>query len=108
MTDTEVVAEGELREWATAHKNTAKTIDLLAKDGFSSMDAVELLDKEDLSVKNTARPAETSAEGPAAQASEGGRADDGSHRDNNGGDGHVRGWRNSPSGRWGEPASQRD
>ena len=48
MTDTEVVAESELREWATAHKINAKTVDLLVKDGFSSMDAVELLDKEDL------------------------------------------------------------
>ena len=49
MTDTEGDVEGELREWATAHKITAKTVDLLVKDGFSSMDAVELLDKEDLS-----------------------------------------------------------
>ena len=48
MTDTEVVAEGELREWATAHNITAKTVDLLVKDSFSSMDAIELLDKEDL------------------------------------------------------------
>ena len=48
MTDTEVVAEGELREWATARNITAKTVDLLFKDGFSSMDAIELLDKEDL------------------------------------------------------------
>ena len=62
-----------------------------------------------VTVKNTARPAETSAESPAAHASDGGRADGGSHRDNNGGDGHVRGWRNSPgagpgSGRRAEPA----
>ncbi|KAK2144921.1 hypothetical protein NP493_4089g00002 [Ridgeia piscesae] len=49
MTDTEVVAEGELREWATAHNITSKTVDLLVKDGFTSMDALELLDKEDLS-----------------------------------------------------------
>ena len=48
MTDTEVVAEGELREWATARNITATTVDLLVKDGFSSMDAIELLDKEDL------------------------------------------------------------
>ena len=48
MTDTEVVAEGELREWAMARNITAKTVDLLVKDGFSSMDAIELLDKEDL------------------------------------------------------------
>ena len=48
MTDTEVVAESELREWATVHKINVKTVDLLVKDGFSSMDAVELLDKEDL------------------------------------------------------------
>ena len=48
MTDTEVAAETELREWATAQKITAKTVDLLVKDGFSSMDAVELLDKDDL------------------------------------------------------------
>jgi len=48
MTDTEVAAETELREWATARKITAKTVDLLVKDGFSSMDAVELLDKDDL------------------------------------------------------------
>ena len=49
MTDTEVVAEGELREWATAHNITSKTVDLLVKDGFTSMNALELLDKEDLS-----------------------------------------------------------
>ena len=48
MTDTEVVGEGELREWATAHKITAKTVDLLVNDGFSSMDAIALVDKEDL------------------------------------------------------------
>ena len=39
----------ELRELAAAHKITAKPVDLLVKDGFSSMDAAELLDKEDLS-----------------------------------------------------------
>ena len=48
-----------------------------------------------VTVKHTARPAETCAEGPLAQARDGGRADEkadgGSHRDNNGGDGHVRG-----------------
>ena len=55
MTDTEVVAEDELREWATAHKITAKTVDLLVKDGFSSVDAVELLDKEDSSQSNIPR-----------------------------------------------------
>ena len=55
MMDTEVVAEGELREWATTHKITAKTVDLFAKDGFRSMDAVELLDKEDLSQSNIPR-----------------------------------------------------
>ena len=43
-----MVAECELREWATAHNITAKTVDLLVRDGFSSMDAIELLDKEDL------------------------------------------------------------
>ena len=48
MTDTEVAAESKLREWATARKITAKTVDLLVKDGFSSKDAVELLDKDDL------------------------------------------------------------
>ena len=37
MTDTEVVAEGKLRK------------NLLVKDGFDSMDVVELLNKEDLS-----------------------------------------------------------
>ena len=31
MMDTEVVAEGELREWVTVHKITAKTVDLLVK-----------------------------------------------------------------------------
>ena len=48
MTDIEVVAEGELREWATTHNITAKTGDLLVNDGFSSMDAIALVDKEDL------------------------------------------------------------
>ena len=55
MTHTEVVAEDGLREWATAHKITAKTVDLLVKDGFSSMDVVELLDKEDLSQSKISR-----------------------------------------------------
>ena len=62
-----------------------------------------------VTVKHTARPAETCAEGPLAQARDGGRADEkadgGYRRDNNGGDGPVRGWRKSPgpgpgSGRW--------
>ena len=49
MMNTEVVAEGELRDWATAQTIAANTVDLLVKDGFNSMDAVELLDKDDLS-----------------------------------------------------------
>ena len=71
-----------------AHNITVKSVDLLVRDSFSSMDAIELLDKEDLAVENTARPAETATEGPPAPASDCGRADDGG--------GHVRGWRNSP------------
>jgi hypothetical protein len=97
MTDTEVVAEGELREWATAHNITAKTVDLLVKDGFSSMDALELFDKEDLLHSKILRGQQKLL---LMQASDGGRADDrsdgGSHRGDNSGGGHVRGWRNSP------------
>ena len=55
MTDTEVAAETELREWATARKITAKTVDLLVKDGFSSMHAVELLDKDNLAQSKITR-----------------------------------------------------
>ena len=47
MTHTEVVDEGELRDLATALKITSKTVDLLVNNGFDSMDAVELLDKQD-------------------------------------------------------------
>ena len=44
----EADAEGEtaLREWATAQMS--KTVDLLIKDGFNSMEAVALLDCDDL------------------------------------------------------------
>ena len=47
---TEADAEGEtaLREWATAQKVMSKTVDLLIKDGFNSMEAVALLERNDL------------------------------------------------------------
>ena len=44
----EEAAEAELRRWATEKKLTGKAVDMLIKDGFSSMEAVVLLDKEDL------------------------------------------------------------
>ena len=44
----EEAAEAELRRWATDKKLTGKAVNMLIKDGFSSMEAVVLLDKEDL------------------------------------------------------------
>ena len=41
-------AEEALREWAGSEKITTKTVDLLIKEGFSSMEALILVDREDL------------------------------------------------------------
>lgn len=46
--DSESQAEDALRDWAAAQKITAKTVDLLVKEGFNSMEALILLDREDL------------------------------------------------------------
>ena len=48
MAEADVEGEKALREWATAQKVTSKTVDLLIKDGFNSMEAVDLLDCDDL------------------------------------------------------------
>jgi len=42
------VAERELRGWATEQKLSRKTVDILMKKGCSSMEALRLLDKDDL------------------------------------------------------------
>ena len=55
MTDAEATAEAELREWASGQKVTMKTVDLLAKEGFNSMEALALLDGEDLAQTKIAR-----------------------------------------------------
>ena len=44
----EAASEAALREWAASHQLTGKTVDLLVKDGFSSMQAVALLESVDL------------------------------------------------------------
>ena len=44
MAEADVEGEKALREWAAAQKVTSKTVDLLIKDGFNSMEAVDLLD----------------------------------------------------------------
>ena len=41
-------AEEALREWAASEKITAKTVDLVIKEGFNSMEALVLVDQEDL------------------------------------------------------------
>lgn len=43
--------EAAVNEWATAHKISQDCVKLLIKDGFTSMDAVALLEKEDLGPK---------------------------------------------------------
>ena len=43
--------ETAVSEWATAHKISAECVKLLFKDGFTSMEAVALVEKEDLSPK---------------------------------------------------------
>ena len=48
MAEADVEGEKALREWAAAQKVTSKTVDLLIKDGFNSMEAVEMLDCDDL------------------------------------------------------------
>jgi len=48
MTDAETTAEAELREWATGQKLSAKTVDLLVKEGFTSLAALALVDGDDL------------------------------------------------------------
>ena len=48
MAEADVEGEKALREWAAAQKVTSKTVDLLIKDGFNSMEAVDLLDCDDL------------------------------------------------------------
>ena len=48
--DGEAASEAELRQWATTNKLTSKTVDLLIKDGFNSVEAVALLDAGDLTV----------------------------------------------------------
>ena len=55
MTDAEATAEAELREWASGQKVTMKTIYLLAKEGFNSMEALALLDGDDLVQTKIAR-----------------------------------------------------
>ena len=88
MTDTEVLAEGELREWPTAHNITAKIVNLLVKDGFSSMDAIELLDKEDLAQSKIPRGQQKlllKALQPRQACGVEDEADGGSHRDDGGG-----------------------
>ena len=76
MTDTEVVAESELREWATTHKINAKTVDLITCQRRSQFDGRRGTARQGGfgTIQNPARPAETSTEGP------------GSHRDDKGGD----------------------
>ena len=44
----EVARETELRKWAAENKITTKAMDILVKEGFSSMEAVALLDADDL------------------------------------------------------------
>ena len=48
MTDAEATIEAELRKWASGQKVTKKTADLLVKEGFISMEALSLLDSDDL------------------------------------------------------------
>ena len=47
----EEAEEAEFRTWATSYKLSGKAVDILIKDGFNSMDAIVLLDREDLSSK---------------------------------------------------------
>ena len=47
----EEAEEDEFRTWATSYKLSGKAVDILIKDGFNSMDAIVLLDREDLSSK---------------------------------------------------------
>ena len=46
---TEVDSETTLRLWAVDQKITGKTVDMLIKEGFCSMEALMLVDGEDLS-----------------------------------------------------------
>ena len=60
MTDAETTAEAELREWATGQKLSAKTVDLLVKEGFTSLAALALVDGDDLTHQKM-RPTKTAA-----------------------------------------------
>ena len=44
----DVAHETELRKWAAENKITTKAVDILVKEGFNSMEAVALLDADDL------------------------------------------------------------
>ena len=44
----EAAVEAELRQWAVERKISSKAVDILIKDGFNLMDAMTLLDKDDL------------------------------------------------------------
>ena len=48
-TTSEEAEEDEFRSWGTSYKLSSKAVDILIKDGFNSMDAIVLLDREDLS-----------------------------------------------------------
>ena len=43
--------EEDFRDLATSNKISSKAVDMLVKDGFNSMDAIVLLEREDLSSK---------------------------------------------------------
>ena len=47
----EETEEADFRDWATSNKISSKVVDMLVKDGFNSMDAIVLLEREDLSSK---------------------------------------------------------
>ena len=47
----EEAEEADFRDWATSNKISSKAVDMLVKDGFNSMDAIVLLEREDLSSK---------------------------------------------------------
>ena len=45
----------DMRGWAAHQKISGKTVDLLMKDSFDSMDALNLIDSDDLSLKKNQR-----------------------------------------------------
>ena len=47
----EEAEEADFRDWATSNKISSKAVDMLVKDGFNSMDAIVLLERDDLSSK---------------------------------------------------------